>query len=147
MLCCSWVNLNEEAANAASSLIDGESALDPSVQNNIVSLFHEANTCGFNVIRLFAHGQDVNHQLQLAPGAPLPPSHEHCSAQLSSLLLRCHLEFNIHCRRGNFLACAGRYNESYFRGIDYILAVAGMHNVKVVLLEDLECLQFQVKDQ
>lgn len=28
---------------------------------------------------------------------------------------------------------AGKYNESYFRGIDYILAVAGKHNVKVSL--------------
>ncbi|BDA46186.1 Mannan endo-1,4-beta-mannosidase 1 [Coccomyxa sp. Obi] len=89
-----WVNLNEEAANAASSLTDGESALDPSVQNNVVSLFQEANTCGFNVIRLFALGQDVNHQLQLAPG---------------------------------------RYNESYFRGIDFLLAVAGMHSVKAIV--------------
>ncbi|EIE24131.1 glycoside hydrolase [Coccomyxa subellipsoidea C-169] len=86
-----WVSLNSVAADAAYSLPDGSAALADNVQNDVVSLFQEAQTSGFNAVRLFAHGGDVNFQLQVSPG---------------------------------------KYNESVFRGIDYILALAGKYQVK-----------------
>lgn len=121
---CSWVSLNSIAADAAHSLPDGSAALADNVQNDVVSLFQEAQTSGFNAVRLFAHGGDVNFQLQVSPGVLRPTFQVKAHKGKQAALLQ-----STH----GLCILAGKYNESVFRGIDYILALAGKYQVKVML--------------
>ena len=58
-------------------------------------MFDQARDAGFNIVRLFGHGEETSFMLQTAPG---------------------------------------RYDEKIFKGLDYIIAVAGSRGVRVLFV-------------
>ncbi|KAK9843772.1 hypothetical protein WJX81_005762 [Elliptochloris bilobata] len=92
----SWVNLDRQAAAAA----DGLPAGSPLTQSNgVTSIMDQAVAAGFNIVRIFAHGEDP------------------------------------------------RVNSEYFfKGLDYVLAVAGSRKIKALIVPFNNWLEPQVGD-
>ena len=104
----------KEAAAAIPLPVANLSAQDDA----IAQYFKTASDTGFNVVRVFGHGNSTSFELQTGPGNCTPEGSfawPHVS----------------HDSRQCLLPCAGQYDESVFRGFDYILALASLHNIKV----------------
>jgi hypothetical protein len=89
-----WVDLNRQATKVAGNAAPG-TPIEKLGDNYVTKVFDQAKDAGFNLVRVFGHGEETSFMLQTSPG---------------------------------------NYDERIFRGLDYIIAVAGSRGVRVLFV-------------
>ena len=62
-----WVDLNRQATKVAGNAAPGTS-IEKLGENYVTKVFDQARDAGFNLVRVFGHGEETSFMLQTAPG-------------------------------------------------------------------------------
>lgn len=89
-----WVDLNRQATKVAGNAAPG-TPIEKLGENYVTKVFDQARDAGFNLVRIFGHGEETSFMLQTAPG---------------------------------------QYDERIFKGLDYVIAVAGSRGIRVLFV-------------